>query len=425
MKRLFLIVMVILLVTTLGFSAGQAEKQKAAKGPTKVVFWYLWGGKEGEYIEEMIKKFNTSQNDYIVEGLSVPDVQKILVAISSGEGPDLTDNFSTNTAGYASKGILEPLDSYIKKDNYDISDFTKSSLESVSYKGKIYAFPISVNLMMLFYNKDLLTKAGYSAPPKTDKELLEYAIKLTETDGNGNIKVLGFPDFPTVYYPINMSYALGGDFQDANGNLTPDNPGSRRALELIVNYRKKFGVNKVLAINSSGGYLSAADPFVAGKQALRIDGPWFGNTVRNVLKVNLNYGVVPLPYPEGHPELAMSGVVNASMFFIPSNAKNKEGAWKFLSWLHQKKQMVYLSRKMGWVPARKSALDDPAFQGVYDFNSFKELAKSNNLKVFPAFASQGEYSKIIMDAFEKASLLKVSPDEALKEAQKKAASLQK
>ncbi len=425
MRKILLVFMMLFFAVALGFATGQGEKQKPAKGPTEVVFWYLWGGKEGEYIEEMIKKFNTSQNDYIVKGLSVPDVQKILVAISGGEGPDLTDNFSTNTAGYASKGILEPLDSYIKKDNYDISDFTKASVESVSYKGKIYALPISVNLMMLFYNKDLLSGVGYNSPPRTDKELLEYAIKLTELDASGNIKVLGFPDFPTVYYPINMSYALGGDFQDSNGNLTPDNEGSRRALNLIVNYRKKFGVDKVLAINSSGGYLSASDPFVAGKQALRIDGPWFGNTVRNVLKVKLNYGVAPLPYPEGHPELAMGGVVNASMFFIPSNAKNKEGAWKFLSWLHKKEQMVYLSRKMGWVPARKSALDDPSFKGVYDFESFKALAKSKNLKVFPAFASQGEYSKIIMDAFEKAELLKVTPDEALKEAQKKAATLQK
>lgn len=425
MKKTILAVLFVFLCATMVFSAGKSEKQQVESGPTKVSFWYLWGGKEGEYVEEMIKKFNSSQSDYIVEGLSVPDVQKILVAISSGEGPDITDNFSTNVAGYASKGILEPLDDYISSDKYDTSDFTKAAMESVSYNGKVYALPISVNLMMLFYNKDLLAKAGYTEPPKTDKELLEYSIKLTETESNGDIKVLGFPDFPSVYYPMNMSYALGGDFQDASGALTPDNSGSRAALDLIVKYRKKFGVDKVQAINSSGGYLSAADPFVSGRQALRIDGPWFGNTVKNTLKVNLNYGVAPLPYPEGHPEMAYGGVVNTSIFFITSNSKNKEGAWKFLSWLHEKSQMVSLSSKMGWIPTRISALSDPAFSSAYDFKAFSELAKSKNLKNFPAFASQGEYSKIISDAFEKAELLKMTPEEALSEAQDKAKSLEK
>ena len=46
---------------------------------SKVTVWYLWGGAEGEVLEEIIRDFNESQDKYFVEGLSVPDEQKIKV----------------------------------------------------------------------------------------------------------------------------------------------------------------------------------------------------------------------------------------------------------------------------------------------------------------------------------------------------------
>lgn len=421
MKKILLIASILFIATAVLFSAGAKEKVSGA--PTKVSFWYLWGGTEGEHVEALIAKFNASQNAYVVEGLSVPDQQKIQVAIASGDGPDVSDTFSSLTAAYAAKGILEPLDSYIKRDNYSIEDFMVSAIESTSYEGKIYALPISVNLMMLFYNKDLLAAAGYTRPPETDVEMLEYAITMTKTDNRGNITVLGFPDFPEVYYKEHMAYALGGNFIDSAGNLTPDNVGIRRAMTLIKTYREKFTLDSVLAVNSSGGYMSTADPFISGRQALRIDGPWFGDHIKRNLKINLNYGVAPIPYPAGNPELARGGQVQTSTFFIPSNAKNKEGAWAFISWLHESQQMAELSSKMGWIPARLSALEYPILNEVTDFQAFAIQSKSSNLTIFPAFDGQQEFQKIISDAYDKVILFSSSIDQALAEATKLAATL--
>ncbi len=421
MKRILLIASILFITTAVLFSTG--AKEEAGDTPTKVSFWYLWGGTEGEHVEALIAKFNASQNKYVVEGLSVPDQQKIQVAIAAGDGPDVSDTFSSLTAAYAAKGILEPLDSYIKRDDYSIGDFMESAIESTTYEGKIYALPISVNLMMLFYNKDLLAEAGYTRPPETDVEMLEYAIKMTKTDKQGNITVLGFPDFPEVYYKEYMAYPLGGSFADSAGNLTPDNIGVRKAMELIKNYREKFTLDSVLAINSSGGYMSAADPFITGRQALRIDGPWFGDYIKKTLQMDLNYGVAPLPYPAGRPELARGGQVQTSTFFIPSNAKNKEGAWAFISWLHEPQQMAELSAKMGWIPVRLSALENPILKEVTDFQAFALQSKSNNLTIFPAFDGQQEYQKIISDAYDKVILLSSTIDQALAEAKKLTASL--
>jgi multiple sugar transport system substrate-binding protein len=417
MKKSLILVILILLVAGLGFAA-----------PTKVQYWYLWDHASADLMASMAQKFNTSQSQYQVVPLSVPDMQKILVSISSGSGPDVTDDFAADLAGYAAKGILLPLDPYISKTKYSISDFSPSALKTCQYQGSTYALPMNMNYFMLFYNKTLFKQAGIAAPPKTDKELLNDAIKLTKVNADGTLGVLGFPDFPIVYYLNNMTYAFGGNYISTDGKkLTPDNAGTLKALDLIVAYRKKFGVDNVTKFTTGGGYLQPTDPFIAGKQAMRIDGPWFGSSVRNELKIGvdkLDYGVAPLPYPEGHPELALGAQVDSSILYIPSNSNNKDGAWAFLSWLLNETNMVTIDSSMGNFPSRISALSNAAFAKTPDFPDFANLVKnSKNLGVFPAFAGQAEFTKLLSDEAEKAWDLKMSSQDAMAEAAAKAQAL--
>ncbi len=414
MKRACLVILMLTMVAGLCVAASR----------TTVNFWYLWGGQEGARVEEMIKLFNASQTAYEVKGLSTPDVQRIKVAIAAGEGPDVADDFSDAVASYAANGIVEPLDGYIAQAKYPTSDFISAALETCKYKGKLYALPIALNLFMLFYNVDVLNAAGLKNPPRTDKELLDFAIKTTRVNADGSIKVLGFPDFPTVYYLQPMAVAFGGGFAAKDGTLAPESPGTQLALQTIASYRKQFGVSNVTAFNSSSGYLTDSDPFLNGLQAMRIDGPWFGKIAReDFKKTSLNYKVAPLPYPDGHPELSGSNLVRSSVFYIAANAKNKQGAWAFMSWLHLEKQMSVFCSQMGALPSRLSSLGSPLFKNAYDFTAFADMARSKNLKTFPTVPNQAEYGKIIADAADRAMLLEVTPAEALKAAAQKTVAL--
>jgi multiple sugar transport system substrate-binding protein len=407
-----------------GADATAAATVAPKKDKTEVNFWYLWNGKEAESLETLISEFNASQDLYTVKGLSVPDVQKVVVALSTGNGPDITDNFSSNTASYAEKGIIEPLDEYIKRDNYDVSDFVPAALKSGQYKDVTYALPININFNMMFYNKKLFADAGITAPPKTDKELLDDAIKLTQVNADKTIKVLGFPDFPFVYYVNPMTFAMGGELATADGTLTPNNPGSIAAINLIKAYREKFGIDNIMKFNSSSKYLDATDPFISGKQAIRFDGPWFGSTVKNGLKIEgLDYGIAPLPAPEGKPELAGGGEIQTSTFFIAKNSKNKEGGWAFLSWLMAKPQMTKFNSMFGNLPARSSVYDDPSLQDMPDFKIFAEAAKNANLKTFPPLSVQTEYAAAFSSEFELAANGKKTAEEAMKAVEAKAKTL--
>ncbi len=63
-----------------------------------------------------------------------------------------------------------------------------------------------MNLMALFYKKTLLAEAGYTEPPKTMEEMYEMAVN-TQSSSDGTIDVMGYPDFPSVYYTDNFAAA--------------------------------------------------------------------------------------------------------------------------------------------------------------------------------------------------------------------------
>ena len=137
MKRFLSILLVAAMVLTMGAAALAEDREK-------VVFWHLWTGNEAAIVDEIVANFNASQDKYTVEALSVPDEQKIKVAIAGGQGPDVTDSFSANVPSYAGQNIMYCLDELIARDGVDMSQFIPAAAASCAYDGKQYAFPISL-----------------------------------------------------------------------------------------------------------------------------------------------------------------------------------------------------------------------------------------------------------------------------------------
>ena len=77
-------------------------------------------------------------------------------------------------------GLAVPVDTILSKEFLD--DFYPAMLEACSINGKPYALPMYVSPFVLYYNKDLFTKAGLDPekPPKTYDEMLEMAEKLSK-----------------------------------------------------------------------------------------------------------------------------------------------------------------------------------------------------------------------------------------------------
>ena len=107
-------------------------------------------------------------------------VPKVLQMMASKTLPDVLMFDNPDMQQIAAAGALTPLADF----GVDTDGFDQGILAAGTYQGKVYGLAPTVNMIGLFYNKDILAKAGVT-PPKTWDELKAAAKKLTTADQYG------------------------------------------------------------------------------------------------------------------------------------------------------------------------------------------------------------------------------------------------
>ncbi len=384
----------------------------------QVDFPYLWGGPEGDAMQAIVDAFNASQSDYAVKGYSNPDAQRQLAQMTSNKGFDVSDNFDSNIGTWASKGALEPLDTYISGNSYDTADFVPNVMDKMSYDGKVYSLPIAVHTLQLMVNEDLLTAAGVKIPT-THTELAAAIDKLTVVDGK-TIKQLGMgtPDF------IAFAYTFGGGWIDDSGKPTANDPGNIAAVQFWVdNVLSKYGADNVKRFESGfGEYASAQAPFYTGQVAMSMDGEWQARFIQQYAP-DLKWSAGPLPIADDKPELAGTTSLAASTFFIPANAQEKDGAWAFIKYLFDAPQMRNFTVALANLPSRTSLLGDKAYADIPGMSYWLDSLKSDNLRSMPNVTWGQEYATEITAAIDSVINSGTAPADAMDELQSKAEKL--
>jgi len=78
---------------------------------------------------------------------------------------------------FATRGVLQPLDLWIARDEVDASDFYASAWQGARYAGAQYGIPIQATPELLFYRTDLFEQCGIDPPRRTD-DVLRAAARL-------------------------------------------------------------------------------------------------------------------------------------------------------------------------------------------------------------------------------------------------------
>lgn len=382
-----------------------------SEGPTEITFSYLWAGAEAEAIEKIIANYNGSQEEVVVKGISSPDFQKQLTSMSASQGTfDISDHFGNSVGSWATKGILKPLDDYIKSEDINVDDFIPAAMEQMTHDGKVYSLPIAVHSFQLMYNKDLLDEAGVAVPETMD-DLAAAIDKLTVVDGSGAISRLGLGNPSLDTSLTTLGYNFGGNW-DGGGEPTPTDP---KLIESLQWYQdalpNKFGADKISTfISGLGEYMSAQDPFYTGEYAMIIDGEWRAANAAAVAP-ELNWGVTSIPYVSA--DLKDVTQLTASTLFIPANAKNPDEAANFLAYLVSEEGMTDFAFALGNVPARTSLLDSSKFDEIDQFSAWANALKSPNVFALSSAPHAAEYAADLGVAFDEISRGVTAPEKAM------------
>ncbi len=397
--------------TTSGETSAPAENKEAQV----ITFWYNNTGDEAAVYEKAISEYNASQSNYKVEGLSVTDAQKVIVAMSSNESPDVIKISNQTVVQYQKNGLLESLQPYADKESFDSSIYSEQAMNANTIDRAIYALPLDAYTIQMYYNKELLKEAGYTEPPKTMEEMYEMAVKATKVDGSGNIEVLGYPLFPYASARQELIYGFGGRWWDEESNVTPDNAGILESLNMNVKYRDQFGgkaLDGFIGTANTNRY-TEQDMFFQGKQLFRLDGSWLPTMMKN-FNSTVDYGITLIPGTQANPELRGTSRYETDSVAVPAMAKNKDGAWDFAKWLCSQEGAKIIDLGTGNLPAVKALYDDADIKAVPGFTEFIDALKQEKGIQYPVMADYDEYISMINATLDTVYSGSKTPEEALK-----------
>lgn len=371
------------------------ERKSLAEGRTVITYWDRHFGHEHEARITLIDEFNASQSEIYVRALPIGwNMEKIVTSIAGAAPPDIISLDGTLLAQIVGQGCFTPIEDFMQSSPVLQEEaFFPHIWRAVAYDGHVWAVPTTTDTVCLLWNKQAFRKAGLDPdrPPRTIQELGEYAARLTVKRA-GHVEQMGFLPwspwdqshmwgelFGGVWYDPAKDIVCAASSQGIidsfswQGSFTLDPalpPGDPRQApyaldaEQVSSFRSGFG-----------SYMSANNPFYTGKVAMIADGEWQVTFV-NKYAPGLDWGVAPLPQPEGVTPKCYSPTCIADA--IPATARYKEEAKKFLRWFHTPRAQGLTSPASDYcfaihnIPVRPAEAQQSRFMNNPKFRVFVE-----------------------------------------------------
>lgn len=395
--------------------------EKEMVGKKRLTVWTSGDRELLPMLEEAGRKFEELNPTLEVEIQHIPAnarEQKYLISMQAATSADILYMHWKQVPVFAPKQALLDLDPYIQRDNYDLQDFFKGSVEAYQYQGRQYCLPDKGSSMVLFYNKDLFDRAQLSYPDRswTFDDFLESAKQLSrlkDVDGKNVIGCLPY-DISSWFW------SMGGEFSsDDMSKVYFNTPKSIEAIRYFWNFRHKWNVS-TKNLNAWGSDPTALDIFESGNVGMSIGGPW--NLSRYESVKDFQWDIAPFPQGSAGRQTRYAGMG----YGIWSQTQHPEESWQLLKFLLSEEQLTVRSLGFTDIPARKSVAYDYWAKQEADFNVDVLLQsvsaandKRDRVRVFPQHELWPAIYGNFIEYVDLALLNEMSIEEAMAGAQEK------
>ncbi len=344
---------------SIGTQSAHTHADKLAH-KTELTYWIPFSGTDARPMAEMVRLFNESHPESFVRMhlIQWPDYyDKLLTSIQAGQPPDIAVLHSSRLEEFYAKNLLTDLKDYALVSGIYWKDYFENTLAKVIRGNTYLAIPIDTHALVMYYNKDLLKKAG----------LLDTQGKLLMNPGlNGFISFLetlkqqlpeGVSPFIAAtdnVYPFWIWYALysqteGGGGYIRNNRAIFNNPQAREAMQVLLTLRDK-------------GYwpenihdLKSYNLFKFGFAATGFFGVW--STGYFELSDELDFGASTIP--RLFDKTATWGDSHTLVLPVNGDQQKRLAAVKFAKWISDNGELWSVA---GHVPSNKRVVASDAFQ---------------------------------------------------------------
>lgn len=324
----------------------------ARQGDRVLRFWAM--GRESEVATQLLGGFERENPGLRVHVEQLPwsaAHEKLLTAFAGDSTPDLAQMGNTWLPEFVALDALEPLDARIGSSKVDLADYDAGIVDTNVLDGRQYGVPWYVDTRVLFYRRDLLAAAGYSAPPRDWDEWLRMLGAIKERVG---------PDRYALLLPLNEYEPMVALWLQQGEPLLRDggrygnfrSPGFARTLRFYLGMYERHLAPPI----THNEVANVWNEFARGYFSFYVSGPWQIGEFRRRLPPELQpaWATAPLPGPAG-PGASIAGGASLAIF---RRSPRKADAWKLVEFLSRPEVQQQFYRLTGDLPARRSAWGD-------------------------------------------------------------------
>jgi multiple sugar transport system substrate-binding protein len=346
--------------------------------------------------------FQEAYPDVELEIVETFDQEQLLTAAASETLPDVIWLGRFETASWASRGVLQPLDEHVERDGYDTSMFYDWALEEASYDGQLFGIPGGADVRALFVNLDHLEEAGVDPNLDTsDWDSLSAAgEQLVLRDGDV-VERWGFDHKLQAGYIWLWGQGNGGSFINEDGTeVTFDDEKVVEALQWGVDaYEAQGGYQDYQAISSTW---QGDEQFARGEVSMAMYEQWMLSAAVATISPDMNFTILPIRERGSGADGPMVTFSGGNAWYITSGAQNVDAAWEFIKYLHTVDTWMVGARARKAYQQEQGAVYFPSLSGnkIADQRQIEELYEPINeafdaaVELFPALVEVSNYRQI-------------------------------
>jgi ABC-type glycerol-3-phosphate transport system substrate-binding protein len=346
---------------------GAAPGGGGTGGKLQLPFWHTRRGSQEKALQAICADYNGANPAVEV----IPQFQgsyddlnkKIRASILAKSLPALAVAYESHVSEYMANEAVRPLDDLVSDpadglSKEELADIPEQYLASNRFKqfgDKLLSFPFTKSNLMLYYNRDLLKKAGFTAPPATWDEFEKQAAAITKQLGK-----------PALAFDVDAStldglvYAHGGPvIADDQVHTLFDQPPTVHAFALLDRMRR------------AGSLVVAAPDDVAALFPGQMCAFSFNSSsaraaAEEQIGSKFDWDLTAIPHAQGVDPVTVMYGPNVCIF--RATPEQEKAAWKFIKWFISPEVTARWARETGYLPVRKSAADLPEMKEFYEKN---------------------------------------------------------
>ncbi|WKA53109.1 extracellular solute-binding protein [Planococcus shixiaomingii] len=393
-KKFFLamLLMIAMILSACGGGGGSGSSGQTADG--KIVIKYINGftGGDGDFMKKITDGFNESQDKYVVEESQEKDhYTKFktgnydLVVIHT----DLLDTYRQDKMIQDISGVMETA-------GLSPEDFHPVGKDYVSFDDGVFAVPLDIHPMTMFFNKKLSPEA-----PATYDDLKTLSATLQQEDPN--MFATGIPSAGLGEWFI-MTMASQNGINLVEGNHM--NFSQEKLADALMTYNDMIFKDKISppGLGLDGEFQAFMKQVDEGNSSMQtataLTGPWYYGAVKETYGDDL--GIASVPQLGTQPGVYGAGHTLALPASVQDDEK-KAGIAEFLKYMYTPENLLNWADS-GQAPTHLATMElveqeaekyPLSAQNIKQFESFKGAPKLYQYREQVRYVVENIYPKVV------------------------------